>query len=70
LPSAAAVLQVPTATVTVTRRYRKAKKPLQDYSLLASPEDRQTWLDFVKTDQKQFQALKACHDKMAWRNYY
>jgi hypothetical protein len=31
--------------VTVTRRYRKAKKPLQDYSLLASPEDRQTWLD-------------------------
>jgi hypothetical protein len=55
--------------VTVTRRYRKAKKPLQDYSLLASPEDRQTWLDFVKVDQQQFQALKACHDKMAWRNY-
>jgi hypothetical protein len=67
-PAAAAVLQVPNATVTVTRR--KAKKPLQDYNLLASPEDRQTWLDFVKTDLQHFQALKACHDKMAWRNYY
>jgi hypothetical protein len=47
--------------VTITRRSRKVStKPLQDYSLLTSPEDRQTWLDFVKVDQKQHQALKAC----------